>query len=952
MLQLKNIVKDYDVGDGGKVHALRGVDIEFRENEFVSILGPSGCGKTTLLNIVGGLDRYTDGDLVINGISTKDFTDADWDSYRNHTIGFVFQSYNLISHLNVLGNVELALTLSGINKAERKQRAIAALEKVGLGEQINKRPNQLSGGQMQRVAIARALVNNPDIVLADEPTGALDTETSIQIMDLLKEVAKDRLVIMVTHNPELAERYSSRIVRLLDGRKIDDTNPYFADESEVNAKIAEHDAEEKAKEGLSKKQIKRAKKAMGKTSMSFFTALSLSIRNLFSKKGRTTMVSFAGSIGIIGIALILSLSQGFTDYIENLERETLANYPITITTQTNDLTETMTQMMSGMGMSGSGDASDLEKFPDSDSAGITQMMFGMIDGLSAGVYSNDLNQFKKYLTQNADTLADLCSIQYSYGVNVNVYNVKYTKDANGDTAIDRYTKLNPTSGVVMDLDYESMIRMYTEDVANFNPNLLADLQNGKFEKLLADLSQMMGTMTMLTEYVQFNMWMEMLDDTALISSQYDLVAGEWTDDPHGVYLVVDQYNRIPDVTLFSLGYMGQDELIKYFLANMDDEEGTPYYIGDTADIVPENVDFDKLMNIDYKLVVDPDYYGETYTEGEVYEDKSTDKDFVKKNLLPGAEDLYISGVLRLKEGVSYGSLTGGGIYYTKGLVDYIFEKTEAHPIVAAQKAEPTKNVLQGGKSFAETTGSYSENLRKLGVADPDTPATIYIYPVGFEAKEQIEKFIDGYNAEQLAAADAKQALADQKNAEAKALEDAGDKAGAQAARIEAESLHKEALALQGKQIKYTDMVKMITGTVTTIIDAVKYVLIAFVAISLVVSSLMIGIITCISVLERTKEIGVLRSIGASKHDVSNVFNAETVCIGAGAGLFGVIITWLLNFPITLIIQHFAGITIASRLPFGAAVILVAISILLTLIAGIIPSRMAAKKDPVIALRSE
>lgn len=950
MLQLKNIVKDYDVGDGGKVHALRGVDIEFRENEFVSILGPSGCGKTTLLNIVGGLDRYTDGDLVINGISTKDFTDADWDSYRNHTIGFVFQSYNLISHLSVLGNVELALTLSGIDKSERKQRAVSALEKVGLKEQINKRPNQLSGGQMQRVAIARALVNNPDIVLADEPTGALDTETSVQIMDLLKEVAEDRLVIMVTHNPDLAERYSSRIVRLLDGRKIDDTNPYTAETEEVQAKIDEKAAEEKAKEGLSRKQIKRRKKALGKTSMSFFTALSLSIRNLFSKKGRTTMVSFAGSIGIIGIALILSLSQGFSDYISNLEKQTLSNYPIAITMQTSDLTETMNSMMS-MGTGLTTEDKNAEKYPDKDSAGIQHMMFGMIDSMSSGLYTNDLKTFKRYLEEHKEEVAKLCTVQYSYGVNVNVYSLVYGTDVNGDKTIQSYTKLNPTSTVAMDLDTESLIKMYTEDAENFNPKLLEDLKKGKFDKIMSDMMQMMGTMTMMSEYVQFNMWMEMLDDTEFIGSQYDLIAGEWSDDPNGVYLVVDQYNRIPDVTLFSLGYMGQNDLIKYFLSNMSDDDGKPYYSGDVENLVPTDVDFEAIMDINYKLIEDPSYYGTEYTEGTVYEDKSKDKEYVK-SLLPASEDLYVAGVLRLKEGVSYGSLTAGGIYYTKALVDHIYEQTEANPLVQAQKANPDKNILKGGKSFEEAKGSYNENCKKLGVSDPDVPATIYMYPMGFEEKAELSEFIKTYNKQFEENAKALENLSKQKEAEAKELEQKGDLEGAAAARLAAENHHKEALAEEGKQIKYTDMVGMIIGTVTTIVDAVKYVLIAFVSISLVVSSLMIGIITCISVLERTKEIGVLRSIGASKHDISNVFNAETVCIGAGAGLFGVVITWLLNIPITLIVKHFAKIDIAARLPFAAALLLVAISIVLTLIAGIIPSRMAAKKDPVIALRSE
>ena len=933
MLQLKNIVKDYEIS-GGSVHALRNLSVTFRPNEFVSILGPSGCGKTTLLNIVGGLDHATHGDLIINGIHTDRFDSKDWDSYRNHTIGFVFQSYNLISHLSVLGNVELALTLSGYGKKERKDKAMAALAKVGLTSEANKRPSQLSGGQQQRVAIARALVNNPAIILADEPTGALDSETSVSVMDLLKEIASDRLVIMVTHNPQLAEAYSTRIINLFDGQKVGDTNPYEPTEEELNQERVA--AEEKQQEAQSKPS--RKKRVMGRTSMSLWTAMALSLRNLFSKRGRTTMVSVAGSIGIIGIALILSLSQGLEDYIKLFEENTLSSYPISLTLQTADVSDLLSSYM-GMGQEGD------ERYPEVDlennvntSVGVTSMMFQMIDSLAKGVYYNDLASFKTYLESKKDVdqkdggLKGLYqAIQYSFGVNVNIYGL--------DSSSKGYTKLNPMSGLNMDWNLLDILDgMQNDENGQFNAEGIQEA-TPQLMQMLSAMDSLQGYGTMLSGMLSFNMWQEMIDNQDYILSQYDVICGELTDDPYGVVLVTDSYDNIPDVTLFSLDYLDQSHLIKYFFASMKDSNGKPLYEAYNP-IVPEKVDFEVLMNKRYKLTIDPDYYGKSYVQGTVYTDHSVDNEYMS-NLLAGASDLRITAILRPKEGVTGGMLTTGGLYYSRKLVQLVCDLVEVHPLVVAQKNNPQVNILNGGAAFDPTIGeSYSENLTKLGVADENKPSSILIYPAGFKEKEKIQAFIDAYNQDKLDKAKALDALADEAEVD-------GDLA-------RAEDYRKQADKQEGMVVRYTDVVGSVISTLSTIIDGITYVLVAFVSISLLVSSIMIGIITTISVLERTKEIGVLRAIGASKQDVTAIFIAETVIIGLFAGLLGVIFTAIANWPISLIVGALTGPTvkIVARLPVWGGMALVGVSIILTLIAGLIPAGSAAKKDPVVALRSE
>ena len=849
MLELKNITKIYATDDF-KQTALDNVNIVFRKCEFVSILGPSGSGKTTLLNIIGGLDDYTDGDLIINGTSTKKYTDRDWDTYRNHRVGFVFQSYNLITHQSILSNVELALTLSGVGKKERRKRAIEALEKVGLKDHINKRPNQLSGGQMQRVAIARALVNNPDILLADEPTGALDSATSEQIMDLLKEVAKDRLVIMVTHNAELAHEYSTRIIEVKDGIILNDSNKVSKEESEL-------------------KRNKRDKK----TNMSMRTALSLSLNNLMTKKGRTILTAFAGSIGIIGIALILSLSNGINSYIAKTEEETLSSYPLTIQKQNVD----MASLLSAF----SGSKKDNDK-AKSDEIASTNIMGDVFTTLSKDTKTNDMKKFMSYVDKNNDIKKYTSDIKYSYEVQLNLYK---------DTS-DKIVKVNPTTV------YDS-IGMGTSNISSAYSSMMSNN----------------------------NVFTEMLDNESLNKQQYDLVAGKWPKKYNELVLIVDKNNHISDYTLYSIGLLDQDDLKEQFNKMVSGEkvsfEKTSYKISD-------------ILNLKFRLVKNSDYYQK---ENGMWLDKSDDEEYMK-NLISNAEELKVVGIIKPNEEAVNGASTYGMVGYQHSLMTHLIKKNESSDIVKEQVENKDQNIFTGSNfqtnkkfdmnslsdeqkmslasmsqdemaTYIETytenmSATYEDNLKKLGSVSLDNPDYIYLYPKDFDSKESIVKIIDKYN-------DGKE---------------------------------------EKDQIQYTDVVGVMMSSVTTIVNVISSVLIAFVAISLVVSSIMIAIITYISVIERTKEIGILRAIGASKKDISRVFNAETLIEGLSAGVLGIVVTLLLNIPINIIIKNVVGISNIASLPVVGAIILIIISVLLTVIAGFIPAKIASKKDPVEALRSE
>lgn len=857
MLRLENIKKDYITGDS-KVEALKGITLQFRKSEFVSILGQSGCGKTTLLNIIGGLDRYSSGDLVINGKSTKEFKDRDWDSYRNHSVGFVFQTYNLIPHQSILANVELALTLSGVSKSERRKKAIKALEDVGLKEQINKKPNQLSGGQMQRVAIARALVNDPEIILADEPTGALDTKTSVQVMEILKKIAKDRLIIMVTHNPDLAEKYSSRIIKILDGKIIDDSNPYSKEEE---------------------KKEDRTSKVNSKVSMNFLTALSLSLNNLMTKKGRTFLTSFAGSIGIIGIALILSLSSGMQTYINRVEEDTLSSYPITVQEETIDMASMMTSLM--------GEAEDTVH--EDGKVYSRNIVNDMLSTISTKIQSNNLEEFKKYLDdENSEIRNYTNAVQYSYNLDLNIYKENTDEDSKDD-----YVQVNPSQ---------------------------------IFSKLGMDGMENM----MLAET---NVWQELLDNQELLQSQYDVIAGKWPENYNEVVLVVDENNEILDYTLYALGILNQDELEDKYQKIQDGEE--------VEEEEQKSYTYDELLNTEFKVLLNTDYYEK---DGDIWIDNSDNKDYIKEKL-EDAEEIKIVGIIRPSEG-TVATAMSGTVGYTKELTEHVINKINDAKIVKEQKENPDINVFTGTKfpenpneafDFSSLTNeqrmylaslsqeemaalmqqytenasaTYEGNLEKMGVVDLDSPSAISIYPKDFESKDAIATSIENYSQKQ---------------------RDDGK---------------------EENVITYTDLVGTMMSSVSTIIDAISYVLIAFVAISLVVSSIMIGIITYISVLERTKEIGILRSIGASKKDISRVFNAETFIVGLGAGILGIVVTLILNIPINIIIKAVTDIGGLSSLPVVGGVVLVIISMLLTVIAGLIPARMASKKDPVEALRTE
>ena len=837
MLELNGIRKTYVTGTTS-VEALKGIDLKFRDSEFVSILGQSGCGKTTLLNIIGGLDKYTSGDLKINGRSTKDFKDRDWDAYRNNSIGFVFQSYNLIPHQTVLSNVELALTLSGVSKAERRQRATEALEKVGLKEQIHKKPNQMSGGQMQRVAIARALVNDPDILLADEPTGALDTQTSIQIMDLLKEISKDRLIIMVTHNPELATQYSTRIIRLLDGTITDDSNPYNGEDDNITTKTDEDSLTDK-KSGKTKKK---------KTSMSFFTALSLSLNNLMTKKTRTILTAFAGSIGIIGIALILSISNGIQNYIDRVQRDTLSSYPIQLQKESVDVSSMIENMMGNK---------DKNVNHDKDKIYSNNIMTDMVNSMVAEVNSNNLKAFKSYLENHkCDVDGYISDIQYSYDVPLYIYST--------DTS-DGVTQLNPSS---------VMENMYGMSVSG-DGMMSAGMQNT-------------------------SVWSRLFDNRQMLDEQYDLIAGSWADNYNEVMLVVDENNEIDDYTLYSLGFKDPAEVKKIFKNVM---AGNSYETEETQ------YTYDEVLDKKFKLVLPTDLYRYNDTL-RIWEDASHDDEYMT-TVVNNAEEVKISGIIRKNPDAASVSVSSG-VAYTKDLMPHIIDKVNETQIVKQQLADPEKDVFTG-MSFDNDKTSIStleNNKSLLGIASEDNPSEIDIYAKDFDSKEKLQDFIKNYNDEVTA--------------------DGRDE----------------------DTISYTDYVGILMSSVSTIITAISSVLIAFVAISLIVSSIMIGIITYISVLERTKEIGVLRSIGASKKDVSRVFNAETLIEGFVSGAMGIIITLILCIPANAVIKNVTDISNVAQLPVAGAVILVIISMLLTTIAGLIPAKMAAKKDPVVALRTE
>ena len=874
MLQLKDIVKTYKTGDT-QVDALQGVSLTFRNSEFVSILGQSGCGKTTLLNIIGGLDQYTSGDLIINGKSTKKFKDRDWDTYRNHSIGFVFQSYNLIPHQTVLSNVELALTLSGVSKSERRKRAVDVLTKVGLADQLYKKPNQMSGGQMQRVAIARALINDPEILLADEPTGALDSATSVQIMELLKEISKDRLIIMVTHNPELAEQYSSRIIRLLDGNVIDDSRPF-------------KNTDEKVLTAVTKEKGKMK-------SMSFKTAMGLSLNNLMTKKGRTFMTAFAGSIGIIGIALILSLSSGFQAYIDKVQEDTLSNYPINLLDETMD----MSAMMGSM----SGEFEEEATTYDDDVVRPMVIMTEMYNAMVAEKQANNLGEFRKYILDESNGFGELTSaIQFGYDANLRIYGT----DLNGKTL-----QVNPST-VMSTMGMDSMMSMY-------------DTMSS-----MSAMGAMGGT--------DMDAFCELLDNQELLESQYDVVAGKWPESKEELIFVVSEKNYIMDTALFTLGLKDQALLKNFTESKQIEDDGRTFTYND-------------LLSQTYKVVLSTDFY--EYNEELGYWEDFTESEIYLEKILENAMELKVVGIVRPKSDAVATSITGT-IGYTKELTEYIIEETAKQEIVKAQQDDPETDVLTG-KPFSDSEAAenvqnsamdmstltpeqqaylatltpeelkmlqeqyaaaavskatYDGNLAMFGVADLEKPSSINIYPIDFASKDLIEDKIQEYN---------------------------------------------DAMEAEGKEankITYTDYIGIMMSSISTIINVISYVLIAFVSISLVVSSIMIGIITYISVLERTKEIGILRSIGASKKDISRVFNAETMIVGLVSGLLGVGVTVLLCIPINAIIYYFAEIPDVAELPAVGGTILVIISVTLTLIAGLIPSRVAAKKDPVEALRTE
>ena len=1000
MLELKNIVKEYPAG-GQPVEALKDVSLQFRESEFVSILGPSGCGKTTLLNIIGGLDQYTSGDLVINGRSTKDYKDRDWDAYRNHSIGFVFQSYNLIPHQTVLQNVELALTLSGVSKAERRRRAKEALERVGLGSQLKKRPSEMSGGQMQRVAIARAIVNDPDIVLADEPTGALDTETSVQVMEILKEISKDRLIVMVTHNPELAQRYSTRIVRMLDGQVTGDTAPLTPEEAQKEraASVKKDEAARKAK----------------RPSMSLWTSFGLSLKNLFTKKGRTALTSFAGSIGIIGIALIYAVSQGTTAYIDAVQEDTLSSYPLTLQSQEMDLGSLMEEFI---------DAAQSTDEHQLDGVYQKPMIYDMVNALSSSeTIENDLASFKTYLEQRLKDPEDplynaVSGVQYTYDPQLLVY----TENVDGDILLS---------------DSQELMEDLLQEYFSIDMAAMSDLRSSYGMDSLA--SSMGGGSLVL--------WQEMLpgDDGALISpmleDQYDLVYGSWPNDYNEVVLVLDENNELDDMALYALGLKPQEEMDAIMQAAVDQTE---------VELEDQSWSYEEICSREYKTVLNADCYAYDEASGLYVDLRDTDAGL--RYLYDNGITLQVSGIIRPNEDASAHMLSGS-IGYTSALTEHLAQASQDSAAIQAQMDSPNRDIFTG-LPFQESTGNLTDEEKESafrsyvsGLEEQDKAET-YLAIQSLPTQEQIdqavgqstgsmsreemestlqealtsqasldesqvEDYIAAMSDEELSdlftqmaeeqfkaqyAAQVQQQLAAMEPAQmAAALDAAMDTYTTQqcaqyydevltfsdstyeenlvqlgyidladpasislyAASFEDKDVIEQAIADYNEtkddleQIQYTDYIGLMLSSITTIINAITYVLIAFVAVSLVVSSIMIGVITLISVQERTKEIGILRAIGASKRNVSSMFNAETVIIGFTSGALGVLITWVLCIPINAILHHLTGIqTLSAFLPLPTALVLVLISTALTLFSGIIPSRSAAKKDPVVALRTE
>lgn len=855
MLQCKNIMKDYVSGDE-IVHALKGVSLSFREHEFVSILGQSGCGKTTFLNIIGGLDHYTSGDLIINGKSTKDYSDKDWDTYRNHQVGFVFQSYNLIMHQSVLSNVELALTLTGVNKEERRKRAIEALNKVGLSDQIHKKPTQMSGGQMQRVAIARAIVNNPDIILADEPTGALDSATSVQIMEILKEISKDKLVIMVTHNPQLADEYSSRIIRLKDGTLVSDSNPFNEQEMNVDTSV-----------------LKRP-------DMSFKMACSLSLNNLMTKKARTFLTSFAGSIGIIGIALIMSLSHGMQSYIDQMENDTMASYPIEIQTNSSDMSTLMTTMM--------GMKKKTEEHTDSKIYS-RPYVEDVLESLSSSK-KNNLSAFKSYIesSKGKEFRKTAKAIEYDYNLNLQVYNE------------------NTDSGLVQ-----------------VSPNGLLDKLG--MSDMMSIQSQFMDSSAMTNDQV----WLSLPESKKLRDDEYQLVEGKWPTNYNEVVLEVDENNEITDYALYSLGLLDQDELVKNYQKILNGE------IDKISKTKLKSYSVDDILNLKFRLVLNSDLYQKV---NGLWINQSENESYMK-DVVSKSPEIKVVGIIKPSES-TVSQPTMGGVYYTKAMEEYVTSKTENAQIVKEQKTNPNINIFtqtefaSGQKmSMSNLTNeqmmqlssmsqeelmnymntyneninaTYDSNLTKLGVVDYSNPTKISLYASSFDGKEKLGDLITSYNKKQT----------------------------------------------KSNVITYNDFIGTMLSSVTSVVNIISYVLIAFVSVSLIVSSIMIGIITYISVLERTKEIGILRSIGASKKDITRVFNAETFIIGLISGVLGILITLVLNVPISVVVENMTGVSHIAKLPVNGAVFLIFIDLVLTILAGLIPSKIASKKDPVEALRSE
>ena len=1000
MLELKNIVKEYPAG-GQPVEALKGVSLQFRESEFVSILGPSGCGKTTLLNIIGGLDQYTSGDLVINGRSTKDYKDRDWDAYRNHSVGFVFQSYNLIPHQTVLQNVELALTLSGVSKAERRRRAKEALERVGLGSQLKKRPSEMSGGQMQRVAIARAIVNDPDIVLADEPTGALDTETSVQVMEILKEISKDRLIVMVTHNPELAQRYSTRIVRMLDGQVTGDTAPLTPEEAQKEraASVKKDEAARKAK----------------RPSMSLWTSFGLSLKNLFTKKGRTALTSFAGSIGIIGIALIYAVSQGTTAYIDAVQEDTLSSYPLTLQSQEMDLGSLMEEFI---------DAAQSTDEHQLDGVYQKPMIYDMVNALSSSeTIENDLASFKTYLEQRLNDPEDplynaVSGVQYTYDPQLLVY----TENVDGDILLS---------------DSQELMEDLLQEYFSIDMAAMSDLRSSYG---MDSLASSMGGGSMV-------LWQEMLpgDDGALISpmleDQYDLVYGSWPNDYNEVVLVLDENNELDDMALYALGLKPQEEMDAIMQAAVDQTE---------VELEDQSWSYEEICSREYKTVLNADCYAYDEASGLYVDLRDTDAGL--RYLYDNGITLQVSGIIRPNEDASAHMLSGS-IGYTSALTEHLAQASQDSAAIQAQMDSPNRDIFTG-LPFQESTGNLTDEEKESafrsyvsGLEEQDKAET-YLAIQSLPTQEQIdqavgqstgsmsreemestlqealtsqasldesqvEDYIAAMSDEELSdlftqmaeeqfkaqyAAQVQQQLAAMEPAQmAAALDAAMDTYTTQqcaqyydevltfsdstyeenlvqlgyidladpasislyAASFEDKDVIEQAIADYNEtkddleQIQYTDYIGLMLSSITTIINAITYVLIAFVAVSLVVSSIMIGVITLISVQERTKEIGILRAIGASKRNVSSMFNAETVIIGFTSGALGVLITWVLCIPINAILHHLTGIqTLSAFLPLPTALVLVLISTALTLFSGIIPSRSAAKKDPVVALRTE